>query len=206
MTEENKKTDTEEKKIVETPKEIVKDIEKSGVAEEVAKKEEKLDEAVVKKEDKKEEKKKETKREEPKTRKVAFVNVKNIPISTKHSIAVCDFIKGKQIEDAIKDLGAVLKLRKAVPMKGEIPHRKGKGMMSGRFPKNASEKFVKILKSLSANANHGGIEEPVIFEAVANLGERPYGRFGSVRKKRTHLLIKARSKIKKNPEGAGGKI
>ena len=84
----------------------------------------------------------------------------------------------------------VFSLKKAVPMKGEIPHRKGKGMMSGRYPKKATEHFIKLLKALSANANTNGLENLVIVEAVANMASRPFGKFGRVRKKRTHVKIK----------------
>jgi len=132
----------------------------------------------------------------------AVVRIRDVPISTKHSVAICKFIRHKKLSDAIVDLEQVLKLKKAVPMTGEIPHRKGKGMMSGRFPKKASENFIKILKSLGANALYNGIEEPAIIRAVPNVGVRPYGKFGSVRKKRTHLEIavreKGKSKIKKD--------
>jgi ribosomal protein L22 len=117
----------------------------------------------------------------------------NIPISTKHSIAICRFIKGKKIEECIKYLEKVIPGKKAIPMKGEIPHRKGR-MMSGRFPKSASEEFIKLLKSLMANANLNSINEPIITEAVSNIGKRPYGRFGRTRKKRTHIVIRCREK------------
>jgi len=120
----------------------------------------------------------------------AIVNVVNLPISTKHSIAVCKFIKNKKIENAISELEQVLGFKKAVPMKGEIPHRKGKGIMSGRYPKKATEHFIKLLKALSANANTNGLDNPVIVEAVANIASRPFGKFGRVRKKRTHVKIK----------------
>ncbi|MBS3070709.1 hypothetical protein J4407_00200 [Candidatus Pacearchaeota archaeon] len=145
--------------------------------------------------------KKEIKKEETKSRhqdairkKKTEVVVKfsNLHISTKHSIAVSKFIKGKTIEGAITDLEKVVSMKKAVPMKGEIPHRKG--MMSGRYPKKAAEHFIKILKSLSANANINGIENPIISEAISNFGQRPYGRFGSVRKKRTHVKLIAKEK------------
>ena len=121
----------------------------------------------------------------------------NIPISTKDSSAICGFIRGKKIEDAIKDLEAVLKFKKIVPMTGEIPHRKGKGMMSGRYPKKASENFIKLLKSLKANSNYNGLENPVIVEAVPNIGMKVMGRFGSVRKKRTHIKIVAKDVAEK---------
>jgi large subunit ribosomal protein L22 len=122
------------------------------------------------------------------------VNGKSLPISTKYSMAICKFIKGKKIDKAIEDLEQVIAKKKAVPVKGEIPHRKGEKMMSGRFPKRASENFIKLLKSLQANANNHNVEKPIIVEAVANLASRPFGRFGRVRKKRTHITIKAREK------------
>ena len=141
-------------------------------------------------------KKKEVKKVEvPKIKRTeAVINALSIPISTKHSIAMCKFIKYKSIDNAIKDLEEVLVMKKAVPMKGEIPHRKGKGMMSGRFPKKASENFIRLLKSLSSNANTNDMDSPIISEAIANIAQRPMGRFGQIRKKRTHITIKVKEK------------
>ncbi|MBU0466256.1 MAG: hypothetical protein KKF39_01110 [Nanoarchaeota archaeon] len=149
-----------------------------------------------KKEVKTEEKKKPIQTKPKVKRDFAVVNAKSLPISTKHSIAICRFIKGKKIEKAINDLEPVLILKKAVPMKGEIPHRKGK-MMSGRFPKKAVEHFIKLLKSLEANASVNELDEPVIVEAIANLAQRPDGRFGKTKKKRTHVRIKCVEKKEK---------
>lgn len=129
-----------------------------------------------------------------KLKKEAIVNTFNAHLSTKISTAVCKFITKKGIDKAIKDLEEVLSMKKAVPMKGEIPHRKGKGMMSGRYPKNATKHFIKLLKSLYANANFNGIENPFVAEAIANIGSRPYGKFGRVRRKRTHIKIIAKEK------------
>lgn len=129
----------------------------------------------------------------------AIVNGKGLPISTKYSMAICKFIKNKTIEKAMADLNEVLIFKKAVPMKGEIPHRKGR-IMSGRFPINAVKEFVVLLKTLKGNSNVNGLEEPIIVEAISNKASRPYGRFGSVQRKRTHVKIIAREKkkIKKN--------
>jgi ribosomal protein L22 len=148
------------------------------------------------KENKEEIKEKPKKKAEPKIKKTeAIVNISSVPISTKYSMALCRFVKNKKIEKAIKDLEDVLLFKKVVPMKGEIPHKKGKGIMSGRYPQTATKYFIKILKSLLANSNYNGLEEPVIIEAVANMGSRPYGRFGRVRRKRTHIRIIARDKV-----------
>ncbi len=194
-----KKTKLEEKKIIETEenkklpeKDEEKKIEEQKISEE--KKEEPEKKPAEKKEtEKKEEKIKKTK-EKPK-RTESILDVKNLPISTKQAVAICRFIKGKKIADVISDLENVLKLKKPIPMKGEIAHRKG--IMSGKYPKKASEHFMKLLKSLQANANVDGLENPVIVESIANLGSRPYGRFGRTRKKRTNVKIKVKEKINK---------
>ncbi len=188
----NKMANTEKPtKIAEKKKNIVEKTKQKAenVPKEVAKKKEEK-----KVEGKKEETKKPVKKEEkPKKKKTeVIVNVSNLPISTKKSRDLCRFIKYKRIGDAIADLEQVSRAKKPVPMKGEIPHRKG--IMSGGFPKKASENFIVLLKSLSANANANELEDPVIVEAIANIGVRPYGRFGRIRKKRTHVKIKAKEK------------
>ena len=134
----------------------------------------------------------------PKTE--AVVNSFNAHLSTKTSGAVCRFIMGKSIDQAVIDLREVVRGKKVVPMRGEIPHRKGKGIMAGRYPKNVAEHFITLLKTLSGNAQVNNLEEPVIVEAFANIGQRPYGRFGAVRRKRSHIKITAKSKVKNKTE------
>ena len=121
----------------------------------------------------------------------AVVNGRDIRISTKHAVAVCNFIKNKNIDDAMADLEEVSKMRTAIPMRGEIPHRKGKGMMSGRYPLNAVKQFIMLLKSLKANAiNHELELEKVKISCMPNVASRPAKRFGQGKHKRTHVQIK----------------
>ncbi len=127
----------------------------------------------------------------------AEINSHGVPISTLDAIYICNFIKNKTIEKAISDLELVIKKKKAVPMKGEIPHRKGKGMMSGRFPVNSSIAFITLLNGLKGNSNVNGIEEPIISEAIANFAPRPRGRFGRTQKKRTHVRLVSINKKQK---------
>ena len=159
------------------------------------------DKKKIEKTSEKVEEKKEQSKETPKVVKKpkteAFVNSFNAHLSYKTSGAVCRFIVGKDIDTAIEDLELVARGKKVVPMRGEIPHKHGKGIMAGRYPKYAAEHFITLLKTLSGNANVNNIEEPVIAEAFANIGERPYGRFGAVRRKRTHIKIIVKSKAKK---------
>lgn len=168
---------------------MIKSTKKQNVA--VAKKEEKVNVPV------KEEKTDSKKEVKPVVKKVkkefACTNPINVPVSTKKAMAVCRFIKNKTIDHAIKDLEQVMAQKKAVPMKGEIPHRHG-NIMAGRYPVRTAKEFILILKGLKGNSTMNGIENPVISEAVANWASRPYGRFGATKKKRTHLRIVAREK------------
>lgn len=156
-------------------------------------KEESVEKKEIREEDKqKAEKKAEEKKKIDKKPKKdeASVRSRSLAISTKHSIALCKFIRGKSIEKAISDIGAVLNMKIAVPMKGEIPHRRG-DIMSGRYPKNASHAFLALLKNLAANARQHGVDESLpITLAKADIAPRPYGRFGRYRRKRTHVEIK----------------
>ncbi len=127
----------------------------------------------------------------------AVVNAQSLPISTKQAGAICRFIRGKKIPPMIIYLEDVVAMRKAVPMKGEVPHKKG-NIMSGKYPVKAAGIFIKLLKNLTANANVAGISNPTISEAIANIASRPYGKFGAVRKKRTHVKLVAMEKIKPN--------
>ena len=134
----------------------------------------------------------------------AVLNSKNVPVSTKYSSDICKFIKTKSIETAIKDLEQVLSHKKAIPMRGGYGHKKSaKGFASGsgKYPEKATGYFIKLLKSLSANAAANGLEKPIITEAFANRGSKPRARFGKWQRKRTHIKIVAREikiKEKKN--------
>jgi len=148
--------------------------------------------------EKKEEKPKtdtETKIKKP-TKTEAIVNARNLPISTKHSIAICNMIRNKDINGAISLLERAEKKQIPVPMRGEIPHRKG--IMSGRYPINALRHFIKSLKSLESNAlvNELELEKYKIF-CKADVASRPYRRFGRGRFKRTNLTLKLIIPIKK---------
>lgn len=193
--EEDKKMEIKEKQIKkENVRQGNKTIEQINDAdkkktEEIQNKEIKEDKKADVKEEKPAEEKKKAKKEIPRKEKAILVG-KDLGISTKHAMAICKLIKGKNPEQAIKELEQVIKLKKAIPMKGEIPHRKGK-IMSGRYPVNASKVFIKLLKTLNGNSSVNGIESPVIKTAKANLASRPFKRGGSMRFKRTNVYLEA---------------
>ncbi len=132
----------------------------------------------------------------------AVAKAYNLPISTKKAVGICRVIKGKHPKEAIKLLQEVIKLKKAIPMKGEIPHRKkGKRIIKhaqGRFPVRAAKYFIKILNQALANANQLGLNEDNIYisMAKADKGSTVYrpGRFYGRKFKRTHLYFEIREK------------
>ena len=167
---------------------VIADVEKGAKPETPVQKETKAEEV-------KEEKKKTIVKKEIVKKDEAVVNGISLPVSTKDAMAICKFIKKKSIDKALADLNDVTHFKKVIPMTGEIPHKKGKGIMSGRYPIRAIEYFVTMLKTLKANANVNGVEEPIISEAVPNKASQPFGR-GGIRRKRTHVKIKVVEKNK----------
>lgn len=148
-------------------------------------------EEVIEKQNLKEQKIKE---EIKKTKKSeAIVNGIDLGISTKHAIAVCNFIRNKNIDSAINNLENVKQMKIAIPMKGEIPHKKGMKFASGsgRYPINAVKEFLRLLNSLRTNAiyNEMELEKFKIF-CMANKASRQHKRFGQRKFKRTHVQIK----------------
>ena len=200
MTEKNYNPEQRERKAMRQMKKV--EVAKAPVREENKKQEEKIEEkkeenieTAIKKEEK-EEKKETKKQEKPKIKRDnAIINVRDLPLSTKKSSAFCKFIKNKEIKKAITDLEDVLKHRKAVPSKGEIPHKRG--MAGGIYSDKTAEYFLRLVKSLQANAVVNNLENPIISEAFANIASRPFSKFGRVRKKRSHVTIKAIEKLNK---------
>lgn len=191
------KTNTQTEKIGNTEKKLAKEITKTEAkvvehktAQKQAYKETKQEVKEKIKEGTGEDKKIEKKETKRIKKTEAVVHGKSLFISTKHAVAICNLIRGKNIDKAISIMEDAEKMKIAVPMRGEIPHRKGK-IMSGRYPVKAIKEFVKLLKSLKANAlmNELELEKYKIF-CKANIASRPYRRFGKGRFKRTHVELK----------------
>tara|TARA_Y100000310_G_scaffold342955_1_gene448453 strand:+ start:9614 stop:10210 length:597 start_codon:yes stop_codon:yes gene_type:complete len=142
--------------------------------------------------------KKETKKQKAEEKPVekkekAVVHGRNIHISKKQGMYICSFIKNKSIDSAIQDLEKVILFKKIVPFKGEIPHRKGKGIMSGRYPVKASKLFITLLRGLRGNVlvNNMELDKSRISEASTSWASRPL-RKGNVQAKRVHVTLTAK--------------
>jgi len=159
------------------------------------------------KEQKIEKKKPETKPEikttQPKIKKeFVVVQGKDLPLSYKTSGAVCRFIKNKNPQKAIEQLELVIIKKMAVPYRGESAHKKNQrnGYARAQYPEKTSGYFIKLLKSLIANAKNSNMdtEKIIITIAKANKAAVPMRGtrmgYGRKRFKRAHVFLEAREK------------
>jgi large subunit ribosomal protein L22 len=135
---------------------------------------------------------------------IATVYGKDLPISTKKTVEVCKFIKGKELKKAKAMLQRIIKMTDAVPYtryKKAIPHRKGK-MAGGGFPIKVCQNVLNLLNSAEANASNKGLDVNSLYvkAVMPNKAARPMhpGRQRGRRMKRTHVYLEVEErKVKK---------
>lgn len=130
---------------------------------------------------------------------------RDLPISKKHSIEICNAIRHQNIARAKKILEDAIALKRPIPFRrftngaGHKP-----GMAAGQYPQKAGEVILSLVKSLETNAQHKGLNTSrlVIIHAVANKGSRPYrgGRQRGRRMKNAHLEFVAREEKEQKKE------
>lgn len=138
--------------------------------------------------------------------KIARVRGLNAEMSQKYAINICKFIKNKKADYAIELLKKVQLKKIAVPMKMEVAHKKGVGggYSSGKYPIKAAGIFIKLIKSLIANASVLGMDEKniIIMTAKADKAHRPFKgtrmAYGRKKAKRCHVLLEAKEIKEKN--------
>lgn len=120
---------------------------------------------------------------------------RNENISYKKAVIVCDSIRGKNLEAAIKLLEEVEKIKTPIPFKKYrtgASHRRGVGI--SRYPKKAAAAMLKLLRNIQANAEYKGLDPSkmkIIF-AQANKGvsrrrRKPKGRWKAWRTQYVNL-------------------
>lgn len=141
--------------------------------------------------------KKKTEAAKPKVSKVTALG-KDMPISMKYAATVCNAIRNKKTETAIEMLEQVVAKKRALMMKGEMAHHRVVGYATSRpskYPVKASLEFIKLIKSLNANASVKGLDPSILIitKAMANKAGRPFKgtrlAFGRKRFKRSHVLL-----------------
>jgi large subunit ribosomal protein L22 len=130
---------------------------------------------------------------------------RNMPVSTKHSVEIARFLKGKQIDVAIRRLQASIDAKQAIPFRRylrSISHKPGK-IGPGRYPKLSSGYISGLLSNLKSQATGKGLDvtKLTIIHAAAQKGQKlwHYGRRHRARKN-TNFEIVAKEVEKKKTE------
>lgn len=144
--------------------------------------------------------KKGSRKENANKKDMATLNVRDLPISTKHSVEICHFIRNKELSNAKTILSNVIDKKRAIPYKRyntELAHRAGK-IGPGRYPVKTAKQILSLLESIEANAEDVGLDTKnlIINEIRANKGTRQlhFGRKRSRLMKRTHIFMSVKEK------------
>jgi large subunit ribosomal protein L22 len=127
------------------------------------------------------------------------------PISPKEAAEVARELRGKMLEDAMKYLERVIKLKEPVPLRWynrKVAHKRGlgakAGVPSGRYPVKVAQYYLKLLKNVKANAENKGLdpEKLKIVHIASHKGRtikrwmpRAFGRASPEFERRTHLEV-----------------
>lgn len=106
---------------------------------------------------------------------------RELHISPKKSMELCRAIKGKSLAQAKRYLEEVIALKRAVPFhrfKRDVPHRKGREIMAGRYPVNAAKGILETLEHAEHNAEYKGLdpENMFVYSITASRGRVTKGR------------------------------
>ena len=129
---------------------------------------------------------------------------RGLPISLKKSVEVCNFIRGKNVNEAKEMLKKVSEKKMVVPFKRfnkDLGHKKGEG--PGRFPVNVTNSLRKLLETAEANAQFKGLNTSnlIIMHICSHKGGKAW-HFGRKRRrqmKRTNVEVVVEEKAKKEP-------
>lgn len=136
---------------------------------------------------------------------MARVLGRDLSISTKQSIEICNFIKKKKVKEAKKLLGRVMENKLAVPFKRfnkNMGHKPG--IAAGRYPQKTTGQIIKLLDEVEANAQNKGLnaDDLYISHICAHKASAPwhYGRQRRRKMKRTHIEIVVEEKEEKKKQ------
>ncbi len=128
---------------------------------------------------------------------------KDLRISIKQSVEICNFVRNKNLLKAQNILQSVLDKKTAIPFKRynrDTGHKPG--IASGRYPEKATQEILSLLKGVQANAENKGMDSKnlIITKIIANKGAQQF-HFGRKRRrlmKRTHIEIEVSEPENKN--------
>jgi len=86
---------------------------------------------------------------------------KNLNISPKQSIEICNYVRGRPLAQAKRLIQASIDMKVPIPFKrftNGLGHKHG--MAAGRFNPKACTEILKVIKSAEANAKNKGLNVP----------------------------------------------
>jgi ribosomal protein uL22 len=122
---------------------------------------------------------------------------RDVNLSRKQAIELCDFVRNHPIAKMRGMLEKVRDKKLAVPFNKFTEgagHKSGAGLSSGKYPLRGAELFLSLIKSLEANAQNKGLSSNLmIIHACAQQATRPMhsGRKRRIRMKRVHIELAA---------------
>jgi large subunit ribosomal protein L22 len=119
---------------------------------------------------------------------------KDLAVSPKVAIEISNFLRGREVNDAMKILNRVMEKQQAIPYKrfGSTAGHKPGHMAAGRYPIKASAEFLKLLKNAKANASSQGLSGTLRITHIAvQRANEPYRNRAKERItfKRAHIEI-----------------
>jgi len=140
--------------------------------------------------------------DESKMAKAVFMDV---PVSIKYMREIANSIKGMKLQEALKFLEDVIKLKQPVPFKryhGKVSHKRGLSdrfkWPAGRYPVKGAKYALELLKNVKANAENKGLDPDklVIVHIAAHKGitlkrymPRAFGRATPKFRRMSHLEV-----------------
>jgi large subunit ribosomal protein L22 len=128
--------------------------------------------------------------------------LKDAAVSTKVSIEICNYLRGRTPKKAKTILELVLKKKHAIPFTrftDGVGHKPGP-LAAGRYPQKGAQAFLDLINLAEANASHKGLSDDlIIIHLSAQKASTPfrYGRQRRRQTKRTHIEL-----VVKEVEGA----
>jgi large subunit ribosomal protein L22 len=106
-----------------------------------------------------------------------------LPISPKHAMEIARFIRNKKTGEVVAYLEEVVAAKKAIPFRKfnhKVAHKRGlSGWDAGRYPRKASLAYIRLIQSVTKNAEYLGLDTGNlrIIHAAANRGRGFEGMF-----------------------------
>ncbi len=132
----------------------------------------------------------------------ALASGRDLRISYKAAVEVCNAIRGMMLQDAKRFLEEVIAKKRPVPFrrfKKKQAHRRGlQGFYAGKYPVKAAKEILKVLENAEANADFKGLdtERLRIVHIAAQKGTkirgympRAFGRASPWNEQLTHIEV-----------------